>query len=110
MVAIVGGCAAVVGVAVRPRLDQMPEATLFEYVDSVEDTMAFSDVVTSMRCNPDSNWMDESASGYAVWRFEVSDVPYAERRASFFVKFKEGVVESSFLLYPVESAGGGMVF
>lgn len=102
--------AALVGIALRPRQNHIRESQLLNSVDAVDAGMRFLDVSTCMHSRPESNWLDQSASGYAVWRFEITDVPYEARRASFFVKFEDGVVESSFLLYPVESAGGGMVF
>ena len=110
VIAFVAVAATLVGIAMRPRRDNVPEAWLLSAVDEVQPGMQFEEVTKTLDRLPSADWLKETGNGFAIWRFQVSDVAYADSRASFFVKFEGGVVESSFLLYPLESAGGGMVF
>lgn len=110
VVAAIAVLATLVGIALRPRRDNVPEAWLLTSVSEVSPGMRLEEVTETLTRLPSQDWLNETGSGFALWRFRVSDVAYADSRASFFVKFEDGVVESSFLLYPLESAGGGMMF
>lgn len=108
VVALLAVVFATVGFAIRRVPGHVPEAIMLQQVNSVRPGMSIEQVSRHFGFEP--TWMKDEGEGYAVWRFEVSDVEYSARRASYFVKFEEQKMASGFLLYPIESAGGGMVF
>ena len=110
VVSAVAIIAAVAGFLVRPKPNRIPEAILLQSVDTVKAGMSLQNVCECMGTEPSAKWLNDTLDGFVVWRFEVSDVAYDDSRASYFVKFNAGAVEESFLLYPLEAAGGGMVF
>lgn len=101
---------AVLGFWARPVPGRVPEATLLRQVGSVDPGHDLDELTRRFGFEPSAAWLDENQSGYVCWRFEVSDVPYDESRASYFAKLATGKLKSGFLLYPLESAGGGMRF
>ena len=110
ILAVVAVLVTVVSFILRPQPNRIPEGKLYTSVESIEDGMKYREVCSCLGLQADSTWFDKSESGFAVWRFEVSDVRYDDSRASLFVKFQEGTVVSTMLLYPLEAAGGGMTF
>ena len=79
-------------------------------VETVKEGMTLGEVTKTFGFAPSASWVDGDQSGYVCWRFEVSDVNYADSRASYFAELENGVLQKGFLLYPLESAGGGMRF
>gem|GEM_PF-4644305 len=110
ILAIVAMLVTVVTYILRPQPNKIPEATLYASTGGIENGMEYREVCTSLGLQAEATWFDKSESGFAVWRFEVSDVRFDDSRASFFVKFQEGAVVSTMLLYPLHAAGGGMTF
>ena len=103
-------CLAVLAFCFRPQPDRIPEAALLQAVEKVDQGMPLDDVAILFGFEPNAQWLDEHGTGYVCWRFQVSDVAYVDSRASYFVKFERRKMQDAFLLYPLESAGGGMVF
>lgn len=89
---------------------EMPEAIMMQRVSGIQAGMKLDEVTSEFGFDPDSSWLNKNGTGFVLWRFEVSDVAYEDRRASCFVKFEEKAVKDGFLLYPLDAAGGGMVF
>jgi len=101
---------AVIGFWARPVPGRVREATLLQHVESVAAGHELDELKRIFGFEPSASWLDENQSGYVCWRFQVSDVPYNDSRASYFAKFAAGQLKSGLLLYPLESAGGGMRF
>lgn len=101
---------ALIGFAMRPVPGRVPEAAMMQSVETVTEGMTLEEVTKTFGFAPSASWVDEDQCGYVCWRFEVSDVNYADSRASYFAELEHGVFRKGFLLYPLESAGGGMRF
>lgn len=101
---------AIVGLAMRAGPDRIPEAVLLNQVSCVRVGMSVDEITREFGFAPSASWLDENGSGYVCWRFEVSDVPYADSRARYFAKLENRTMLSAHFFYPLESFGGGMAF
>ena len=110
LVGVVAVGFAMIGFAMRPDPGRVPESMLLQNVADVCADDELDELTRHFGFEPSASWIDEQQSGYVVWRFEVSDVKYEASRASYFVLLEKGAFKSGFLIYPVESAGGGMTF
>ena len=110
LLAVLAVIFALVAYCARPVPGRVPEATLLQSVDAVTPGIGQDEVTRIFGFRPSASWLDTRQCGYVCWRFEVTDVAYADCRASYFAKMEDGKLDSGFLLYPIESAGGGMRF
>ena len=110
LLATCGVLFAIVGLCFRPVPDRVPEAMLLQNVAQVQEGDSLAEINDRFGFSPNASWLSEKDNGYVVWRFEVSDVDYANSQASYFGLMKDGSLKDGFLLYPIESAGGGMSF
>lgn len=109
-IAVLGLLFALIGFIVRPKPGHVPEAVLLRSVEGVAPGDSLDEIVEKIGFEPSAKWLDQKKCGYVLWRFHVTDVPHASSRASYFALLQNGNLKEATLLYPLESAGGGMAF
>ncbi len=109
-IAVFGLMFALVGFIVRPKPGHVPEAVLLRSVEGVKPGDPLAEITSKIGFEPSAEWLDQQQCGYVLWRFHVTDVPHASSRASYFAMLQNGMLKEATLLYPLESAGGGMTF